>query len=97
MYTILDEDSDSDTAKIRLDVDPYKGILYHYNTIQLGDEKEDGSVPLKYTYDIDFWPDSVDESHAKSAKLEKLMGDIVVAIIIEKENETRNNDTIISD
>jgi hypothetical protein len=25
------------------------------------------------------------------------MGDIVVAIIIEKENETRNNDTIISD
>lgn len=95
-YTLLDEDaSDTRTTKIRLDVDKYKGIVYHYGTVKLSPPNPDDILNVKFDYYIDTMPrgKEVGEDIESQKDFETLLGDILVSIIISKENEIRDNDT----
>ena len=51
-YEVFMQAEDQDLAYIRILEGPYKDIVYHYGIVSVGQEEEDGSVPLNYTYDI---------------------------------------------
>jgi hypothetical protein len=97
-FRILDEDSDISTTLIELIVEPWYGVKYHYNTVKIQPETEDSELPLQFEYDIDYVPDGiVIEDGPPMIDFETFLGDVLVAIIVGKENEIRDNDTDESD
>jgi hypothetical protein len=93
-YTVTEEDSSVDTTIIKITTDPYKDVTYSYDTVGLSEVAD--AAKLKFTYNIIDCPSTIDISQTKE-DFELLLGDILVSIICEKENELRNNDPIPSD
>lgn len=88
-YTVTEEDSTIDTTVIKITVDPYKDVTYYYKTVGL--HEVDEAAKLKFTYDVIDCPSNIDISQSVE-DFETLLGDILVSIICEKENELRNDD-----
>ena len=88
-YRLTEDDSTVDTTVIEITVDPYKDVLYYYQKVSMSEA--DSSAKLSFTYDIVNCPDDVD-IHNNVEEFETLLGDILVSIICEKENELRDND-----
>jgi hypothetical protein len=96
-FRVLEEDSDVKTTIIELTVEPWYGIQYHYNTVKLQPETGDNELPLQFEYDIDHVPEGVEVAADDLVDFETFLGDVLVAIIVGKENEIRDDDSIESD
>lgn len=95
-YRLLNEESSVDTTIIEITVEPWYGIQYHYNRVQLAPENENNELPLKFEYDIDVVPDGVVIEEEDLVDFETFLGDVLVAIIVGKENEIRDDDSFES-
>lgn len=89
-YTVTEEDSTIDTTVIKITVDPYKDVTYYYQTVGL--HEADDAAKLKFTYNVIDCPSNININETVE-DFEVLLGDILVSIICDKENELRNNDS----
>ena len=97
-FRILNEDSDISTTLIELTVDPWYGIKYHYNTVKIQPETKDSELPLQFEYNIDLIPDGIIIGDGPDlVDFETFLGDVLVAIIVGKEDEIRDDNTNESD
>ena len=87
LYTVSDEISEvSNTAIVEIIDGNFKGVKYSYGEISVGDEHEDGSCDLKFSYQIHEVPDGfeydVDNIPPEPfLELKTNMGDILVDIV----------------
>jgi len=91
MYTVLHNNYKGEAlARIRIDEGAFAGLVYHYNTVSVGDTEHvrEGTDVVKFSfdYDVDEYPENYHElDEYELIDLETLLGDILVAIILEKE------------
>ncbi len=97
-FELINDTSSVNTTKIKLSHEDFKDIVYHYRTVNIPEENGDGSATLKFEYDIDENPNDIAITNFNTPIFEKLLGDILVAIILEYEQEfdgeTGNEDII---
>lgn len=96
-FRLLNEESDVETTIIEITVEPWYGIQYHYNKVKLNPENEQHELPLQFEYDIDLVPEGIEVAADDIVDFETFLGDVLVAIIVGKENEIRDDDSFESD
>ena len=82
-YAFVQREGDDFTC-IKLLQPPYKGIIYKYGKVGFAkDEKPDGTLPMKFDYDIIFNPHEMD---IDKKEFIDYIGDILIEIM-EKQIE----------
>lgn len=93
------DDIDADYWCICLQKGEFQGLIYKYGEIGISKKlNEDGTLPVKFEYDILFVPEEIRKmefADEKKDELEKLMGDIMMEMIqedLESNNGTAGGD-----
>jgi hypothetical protein len=82
-YLFVQKDGDDFTC-IKLVEDKYLGIVYKYGNVAFArDEKPDGTLPMKFDYDIIKNPDNIDTNNQQFIDY---IGDILIELL-EKQLE----------
>ena len=82
-YLFVQKDDDDFTC-IKLVEDKYLGIVYKYGNVAFArDEKPDGTLPMKFDYDIIKNPDNIDTNNQQFIDY---IGDILIELL-EKQLE----------
>ena len=90
-YTFVQKEGDDFTC-IKLLEGKYKGIIYKYGKVGFAkEEKPDGTLPMKFDYDIIFNP------HEDSSIDKQEFIDYIGDILIEQLEKQVNNGTAIID
>ena len=88
-YVFVQRDGD-DFSCIKLLEGKYKGIIYKYGKVSFAkDEKPDGTLPMKFDYDIIFNPH---ETNIDKQDFIDYIGDILIEIM---EKQVENGTAII--
>ena len=82
-YLFVQKDGDDFTC-IKLIEDKYLGVVYKYGNVAFAkDEKPDGTLPMKFDYDIIKNPDNIDTNNQQFIDY---IGDILIELL-EKQLE----------
>ena len=88
----------SDFHSIKLLSGNYENVIYTYGKVGIGEEREDGKLPLKFKWKLEHKPETIKEDLENSAIFQNYIGDILADIIIESkvvENARKNtNDNL---
>jgi hypothetical protein len=77
-YLFVQKDGDDFTC-IKLIEDKYLGIVYKYGNVAFAkDEKPDGTLPMKFDYDIIKNPDNIDTNNQQFIDY---IGDILIELL----------------
>ena len=77
-YLFVQKDGDEFTC-IKLIEDKYLGIVYKYGNVAFAkDEKPDGTLPMKFDYDIIKNPDNIDTNNQQFIDY---IGDILIELL----------------
>ena len=77
-YLFVQKDGDDFTC-IKLIEDKYLGIVYKYGNVAFArDEKPDGTLPMKFDYDIIKNPDNIDTNNQEFIDY---IGDILIELL----------------
>jgi|TARA_B100001093_G_scaffold509677_1_gene574183 hypothetical protein len=102
-FVYLNSQKYPDVTCIGINTGKFKGVVYKYGNVTLGEPSEKNGLPFKFSYDI------LDTNGLKKSQFDEefftLIGDILVEIIDEQagkndgtiEQHNRENDPIESD
>ena len=77
-YLFVQKDGDDFTC-IKLIEDKYLGVVYKYGNVAFAkDEKPDGTLPMKFDYDIIKNPDNIDTNNQQFIDY---IGDILIELL----------------
>ena len=81
-------DKKEDTALIRLTEGKFINFVFQFGEVSIKEEESDGSLPVKFTYDLKQAPESYtyEDEEAEKAEFENIIGDILYDIVV---NQTR--------
>ena len=78
-YELLNTEAVKDFACVRILDGDFMGLVYHYNTISLGEDDGGPEIPFKFTYDIvDGWDEAWTEP-----SLTELLQDTLCSILFD--------------
>lgn len=100
-YQIHDQKTENGTASIAVTDGKFKGFVYRYGVIKIGEEEDsEGNLPLYFEYTLEEAPSTyqpVDEE-AEKIEFEQIVGNILYDIMVNQAgkvgvNVNRNNDS----
>ena len=96
--SVIREGDDSELNAIRIDEGKFKGLIYLYEDVMMGEETKEGGMNLHFTLKFAKWENTNHLDHEK--EFHQVAGDILVSCLekgLKEDNEFeiiyRDNDT----
>jgi len=89
--------ADSDFYSVHLLEGKYKDVIYTYGKVSIGEERDDGRLPLKFKWKLEFQPEELDEDLDSSEEFQNYIGDLLTELILESKSAGKNTDNNIED
>ena len=96
--SVVREDDDSDLNAIRIEEGKFKGLIYIYNDVMMGEETKEGGMNLHFTLKPAKWENTNHLDYEK--EFQQVAGDILVSCLekgLKEDNEFeiiyRDNDS----